>query len=354
MTTSEVQAVASKGGLPGRLGRLLGDRRFNETLAAFEKEYRSRAERLPGKWTEAIPPLLEAARAKAAEGDFDSAWSCLLAAIRTEILDYRPYEVPGPSGPPSVSRQRRSCRAGGPRLSWSSLPGRKKSWLPSSAPCSATRPTALPSRANSPRSRTEQVRARELLNRLLPKDQSETSPARVELLLAIAQKRARADRHSLWLATQIRDEDFRNHYRRLRILRNQLALIGVVLALALVALVFLVAFAPVSVSEAHDSVGGRIWGWVLLFGVLGGAVSAAQSISSRAASTRIPVQIQRGLLTAVRPLFGAAGAAAVYVLLSPTVDSVGAVLGLAFAAGFSERIVVQAVGSVLGGSGGAA
>ena len=76
-----------------------------------------------------------------------------------------------------------------------------------------------------------------------------------------------------------------------------------------------------------------------------GHVSAAQSLSARGTRARIPEQLQQGVITAVRPLFGAAAAAAAFVLFAPTIDKVAGLLGVAFAAGFSERVITRAVAS---------
>jgi hypothetical protein len=71
----------------------------------------------------------------------------------------------------------------------------------------------------------------------------------------------------------------------------------------------------------------------------------------------IPSQLKTGLLLFARPLFGATAAVAVYVFLKMQVLNVPheiigefAYFGLAFAAGFSDRLLLSAVSKVAGSS----
>jgi hypothetical protein len=91
---------------------------------------------------------------------------------------------------------------------------------------------------------------------------------------------------------------------------------------------------------------------VVLFGVLGAAVSVAQSLISQDISNRIPVQQLGALVVWMRPGIGAAASLAVFALLhanehfkvlalSTTEPSVIAVFS--FIAGYSERFIVGAL-----------
>lgn len=92
---------------------------------------------------------------------------------------------------------------------------------------------------------------------------------------------------------------------------------------------------------------------VMLFGFLGGAVSAVLSLARTSTRSRIPEQIAHNLITLMRVFVGAAAALAVHVFLQADIlnfriTSGAQILAISFAAGFSERLVVHAVESVTG------
>jgi hypothetical protein len=94
-----------------------------------------------------------------------------------------------------------------------------------------------------------------------------------------------------------------------------------------------------------------MWAYVALFGALGGSLSALRSVTTagqEGGRTRNPEQVQAWYVTVVRPLVGAAAALGVFVVLAPDVTSTAAMLGVAFAAGFSEALIVRAVESAGG------
>lgn len=89
---------------------------------------------------------------------------------------------------------------------------------------------------------------------------------------------------------------------------------------------------------------------VMCFGALGAAVSMMMSITPRAGGP-ISCQLATGTLLLARPLFGASAAVAVYVLikthvLNLTYDNEFAYFGFAFAAGFSDQLLLSAVSKV--------
>ncbi len=95
--------------------------------------------------------------------------------------------------------------------------------------------------------------------------------------------------------------------------------------------------------------------YVALFGGLGAVLSAVLQIS-RSAGQKIPESILHGMITAGRPLVGAASALFLYMALqSGLVNFIDAskigeatYLTLAFVAGFSERLVLKTVGQLEG------
>jgi hypothetical protein len=87
--------------------------------------------------------------------------------------------------------------------------------------------------------------------------------------------------------------------------------------------------------------------------MLGAGLSALLQLTRKSPATRIPEQIMASWITFTRPAIGAAAALAAYPLLqagllgdeSPTVARL---FFVAFAAGFSERLIIRGVESVAG------
>jgi hypothetical protein len=163
----------------------------------------------------------------------------------------------------------------------------------------------------------------------------------------LAAEREEARKTALYVATGLRDEDGAEEARRLEQLRPQLLYVGGILTVAVIGLLLLATSVPIRLLAKPDSVGNVLWGYVALFGALGGGLSAIRSISGRA-RLRLPPHLMHGLLTAARPLLGVIPALAAYVLLQsgalafrPT--TAAAVLLVAFLAGLTERLVVRAV-----------
>lgn len=94
---------------------------------------------------------------------------------------------------------------------------------------------------------------------------------------------------------------------------------------------------------------------ILCFGALGGSVSGMMSVSAQVLKPRIPVQLLSGWLTVIRPIIGAAAAVAVFAFLKSGAIAVKGIEGgygyvaVAFASGFSDRLVLRAVGKLAGG-----
>lgn len=90
---------------------------------------------------------------------------------------------------------------------------------------------------------------------------------------------------------------------------------------------------------------------VMCFGALGASVSMMISVAPTTGGP-IPSQLATGVLLWARPLFGASAAVAIYVLILMNVLHPGfqppfVYFGFAFAAGFSDQLLLNAVGKVI-------
>lgn len=151
-------------------------------------------------------------------------------------------------------------------------------------------------------------------------------------------------------ATLIRDEHLRNNYRKVALLRRRLAILMVFLIATAGTLVALQAWLPVRLDAEPADGGGRIWAYVVAWGVLGGSFTAVLSVIGNSLKSRLPEQLREGVITSIRPLFGAAGALAAFVLVQAgafgiDVSSNAGVFTVSFAAGFSETLIVRAMGA---------
>ena len=161
-------------------------------------------------------------------------------------------------------------------------------------------------------------------------------------------------RRRVTVATRIRDEDADNRYYRVALVRAQRGLLLGVLLVCIVIVLVLAALVDWN-SDLGDPAVGFV-ALVAVFGALGACLSAIQSLGRAGAQGRIPEHVASSLITITRPALGAAAALGVYAiaasgLLNISVEDEEAhltVLALAFAAGFSERLVLSAVGAATG------
>ncbi|MGH2723712.1 MAG: hypothetical protein ACRDI0_05510 [Actinomycetota bacterium] len=156
-------------------------------------------------------------------------------------------------------------------------------------------------------------------------------------------------RRALAKALEVRDEDLRNGYRRIALLRRRLAILMAYLLGAVAAVLALQAWWPIPLDLEPGQGGVRVWLHVIAWGVLGGSFTAILSVIGGSLQARVPEQLREGVITGIRPLFGVAGALAAYVLVRAgsfgieVTTNVG-LLAIAFAAGFSEALIVRAMG----------
>lgn len=152
-------------------------------------------------------------------------------------------------------------------------------------------------------------------------------------------------------AFQLRDDYFENEYQRIAMQREQLTMLLVVSTIAITVILGIA-----SASGGVDSLG--IWDWrtltlVLMFGVLGASFSASRTITKDSLGALIPEQVMSKWITLARTVLGACPGLAVYAFLQSGLLDLGNIntakaLAIAFAGGFSERLVVKAVETVTG------
>lgn len=163
------------------------------------------------------------------------------------------------------------------------------------------------------------------------------------------------DRHRLSTALQLRDEYHHNQYYRTRLVARQFKTIALYLGIAFVGM--LVAHRLGAPLPGGDTplTGAQLVPWTALFGLLGATFSVAFPLTRGGSDSRkIPEQVGGQAITLIRPLLGAAAGPVAYAfvrsgLFSAAAASEHTMLLVAFAAGFSERIILRAVGTVAGG-----
>lgn len=162
---------------------------------------------------------------------------------------------------------------------------------------------------------------------------------------------------SLFEATTIRDERSDNLYYKIALLQNQMGILSVVLLIALSLLLLLARLGRLPLGQGTVDSSWEMLSAVMLFGILGGTVSGALSLARTSTRSKITEQIADRLITLMRIFVGAAAALVVYMLLQSAifpkvfafeVISSGTVFFLSFVAGFSERLIIRAVESVVG------
>lgn len=173
---------------------------------------------------------------------------------------------------------------------------------------------------------------------------------------------------AIYEAAVIRDEHYDNQAYKDRLLRTQMATLVFALGIVLCLLgVVIITGAPITEPPAGVSAGAQFLAAVVLFGLLGGAVSAMLHASDTSQSARIPELTSAIRVTFMRILMGGASALVLYVFLASSLggtlgkqlfsESIATAIGtlkpltaysLAFVAGFSERLVTRAVEKIAG------
>lgn len=331
--------------------RTADERRLDALRAKFAGQLgrRERAARQAGRtmgsWGEAADALLSEAEVALQGSDTDTAWSCFEEAMRMDVFAYDPTEL-------AAARTALAAEATEKLKSWRGEAITRILEGPDHA-FGSRLAKLVPDEAAREKIDTLlalQVRDQAAIDHItgLLKDANASHPAEAaQAIKELAAEREQARKTALYVAMGLRDEDGAEETRQLTQLRRHLLGIGGILTLTLTVLLVLATSAPIGLLATPDSVGNVLWGYVALFGALGGGLSTFRSISGRA-RTRLPAHLLHVLLTATRPLLGAIGALAAYVLLQSGAlafrpATAAAVLLAAFLAGFTERLVVRAV-----------
>lgn len=361
-----------------RLGRPAAERRLEgyvvEERAALQRRKAASSGGVRG-WAETTELLLQEAEAELERGNLDTANLCVLAARRHQIWAYDAGEME--AARLSLSEEGTSDKIHGwRRASIVSLlqdVGKKDQTILPSLSTLAVDATALGevatliSTAQDVATGTKQVCAY-LEGRGTP---ATVSPRIADLIVTLCSAQPTVqtvavavsrlleddtrDRALLYRATHILDEGLQNDYRKIQRQQSQLLLLSGMLALIVAGLFILVFAAPIGLAS-RSVFGGRIVAYVCLFGALGGCISAIQTVARSPTALRIPEQLAVGSVTFVRPLLGAAGAVVVYIFLLWGIlpfrsNNNVAALGAAFIGGFSERLIISAVGAATGKNG---
>lgn len=158
----------------------------------------------------------------------------------------------------------------------------------------------------------------------------------------------------VYQATLIRDEGFNNQYHKIGLLQDQMKVLFFLLFIVLGLLLLLSWYHVLPLDRGPVTSDWKMLVAVMLFGLLGGAVSAVLSLARTSTQSRIPEQIAHNLITLMRTFVGAASAVAVYFLLLTGIIRIAGELNTAqifafsFIAGFTERLVTKAVESLAG------
>lgn len=152
-------------------------------------------------------------------------------------------------------------------------------------------------------------------------------------------------------------EHFGNEALKQRAGRSQTTVLVALALLALAAWLTLSFVWPLAWDQTASFGGRRLMVAVLVFGSMGASFSALISLATQSAAQTIPEQAFTYRITLARQVVGMVSALAIYVLLTTGFVKIGdfkataqfVLLG-AFAAGFSERLVVNALKKFTGGA----
>lgn len=143
-------------------------------------------------------------------------------------------------------------------------------------------------------------------------------------------------------------------YRKIDILRQQLTFLGMILAILVFAVVVLARVDYINVVNPNAY---EMLPLAVLFGALGGSLSAFISATHTPPEAKIPDAQRTGVISMVRSLIGGAAAIPIYILLEGRLITgisedvpAAALLGFCFLGGFSERWFISRIESLSGGA----
>ena len=159
-------------------------------------------------------------------------------------------------------------------------------------------------------------------------------------------------KETIYQAAVLRDEHSGNLY--LKIDRRRRSLLNTFIGLSgiLVLLPFLLEFKVFQDQIWNSNI---LWE-VELFGALGALLSVSMTLTRASVKAKIPDQLIGSFVTWMRPVIGASAAVAIFIFLRANLlgsivsselnNSIYGILTISFVAGFSERFIIKAVGSV--------
>jgi putative (di)nucleoside polyphosphate hydrolase len=285
--------------------------RLDSTLARYSQELEFKLRRTTGSppWIKPVSDALADARSARAEGRIEEAWGALKTAARLDLF--------------GADRSELLARAASLRNEAAS---KLSGWRGQSVAALLELDTPL--------------------DRLGDADPPVNNPT----------PQAGGDEETKWRvyqATALRDEDGDNTYYKVALAREQRTLLLGVLAAVITLLLVLVVVGWLSFDENPATPSAGLLGGVALFGMLGACLSAIRSMG-RIPSGRIPEHTLASKLTVARPFIGAAAALGAFAIVTADFLKIDAgeeatvVLAVAFAAGFSDRLVMGIVESVNG------
>lgn len=164
------------------------------------------------------------------------------------------------------------------------------------------------------------------------------------------------DCEQVYQAALLRDEHYNNQAYKQKLIWGHLGSLVIIIFLIGISLVvlFKLGIIPFGCSTDNISCNCRLMPGIILFGVLGGAFSATLKIPSSVQSTRIPELTHSFRLTILRVFIGGVSAYIIFLFLksdiagnifnlSNNILNVYTFYAIAFAAGFSERMVLKAM-----------
>ena len=303
------------------------------------------------QWIRTARELLTAGESALQERNREKAWTCVLAALRFEVFGFAPAELE--AGRVALRHEAEAKLGSWRRDAVVDLLSRQERLMEL---MSSLLGEAAAREAVSALEHNIDESQAQILGVLRARGGDLAEPLGALLIDAAAERIGTGseadDRLRLFHALQIRDEHSANVQRQVSLLRLRLIATSTVLILALACILALAAWKPLVLSERPA--GTQTWAWVLLFGTLGGCLTALLSAGGPGAARRFPEQQSAWLVAAARPLVGGAAALFAYALFAAGILRIGtgetaaALLALAFVAGFSERLVAGAAASIAG------
>lgn len=274
--------------------------RLSASRENFEAELECRLDERPelrgGAWEKATRTQLGSVRFHHARGEIDTAWRCLKAAMRRQLET---------AGATELRVQATAFRREAGKLS--------SSW------------------------RSETIRVL-----LEPQHIEHRLPHEIDDV-----------RGRVIAAARIIDDDADNRYYKIALVRGQRSLLLVALLVCIALVVGLAAAVDWSGDLVDPSAG--FVALVAVFGAIGACLSGIQSLG-RVAHGPVPEHVASSAITVTRPALGAAAALGIYAIAASGLLNIDlereqaqlSVLAFSFAAGFSERLVLSAVGVTTG------